>query len=217
MNFSLIAPSIPFILEGIKITLAFAVVSVVLGFILGLGLTFVKISSRRWARFLGNAYTSVFRGTPLILQLSLIYYALPQVLNIEISGFQAGILTFSLNSAAYVSEIIRAGIQSIDKGQREASMVLGISYKDMMKDIIWPQAFRQILPSLVNETINLLKESAIVSTIGEMDLLRRATMVSAEKYTFLEPLMVAGGCYYVMVMILTVLAKRLENKLNDRS
>lgn len=158
-----------------------------------------------------------FQRHALILQLSLIYYALPQVLNIEISGFQAGILTFSLNSAAYVSEIIRAGIQSIDKGQREASMVLGISYKDMMKDIIWPQAFRQILPSLVNETINLLKESAIVSTIGEMDLLRRATMVSAEKYTFLEPLMVAGGCYYVMVMILTVLAKRLENKLNDRS
>lgn len=217
MNFSLITPSIPFILEGIKITLAFATVSVVLGFILGLGLTFVKISSKKWVRFLGSAYTSVFRGTPLILQLSLIYYALPQVLNIEISGFQAGILTFSLNSAAYVSEIIRAGIQSIDKGQREASMVLGVSYKDMMKDIIWPQAFRQILPSLVNETIDLLKESAIVSTIGEMDLLRRATMVSAEKYTFLEPLMVAGGCYYVMVMILTVLAKRLEKKLNDRS
>ncbi len=217
MNFSLIAPSIPFILEGIKITLAFAAVSVVLGFILGLGLTFVKISSRKWVRFLGSAYTSIFRGTPLILQLSLIYYALPQVLNIEISGFQAGILTFSLNSAAYVSEIIRAGIQSIDKGQREASMVLGISYKDMMKDIIWPQAFKRILPSLVNETIDLLKESAIVSTIGEMDLLRRATMVSAEKYTYLEPLMVAGACYYIMVMILTVLAKKLEKKLNDQS
>jgi His/Glu/Gln/Arg/opine family amino acid ABC transporter permease subunit len=209
-----ILPSVPFILEGMKVTLAFAGVSVVFGFILGLGLTFVKISSRRWVRFLGAAYTSIFRGTPLILQLAIIYHALPQVLNIDISGFQAGILTFSLNSAAYVSEIIRAGIESIDKGQREASMVLGISYTDMMKDIIWPQAFRRILPSLVNETIDLLKESAIVSTIGEADLLRRASMVSAEKYTYLEPLLIAGACYYVMVMILTLLAKRLERALN---
>lgn len=215
MNFGAILPSVPFILEGIKITLAFASVSVVLGFILGLGLTFVKLSSRKWVRFLGAAYTSIFRGTPLILQLSLIYYALPQALGVDITGFQAGILTFSLNSAAYVSEIIRSGIESIDQGQKEASMVLGVSYTDMMKDIVWPQAFRRILPSLVNETIDLLKESAIVSTIGEADLLRRATMVSAEKYTYLEPLIIAGGCYYLMVMILSIVAKNLEKKLNS--
>ncbi len=214
MRFGEIAPSIPFILEGMKVTLSYAGISVVLGFILGLGLTFVKLSSKKWVRFLGAAYTSIFRGTPLILQLALIYYALPQVFDISLSAFQAGVLTFSLNSAAYSSEIIKAGIESIDKSQREAAMVLGVSHIDMMKDIILPQTFRRILPSLVNETIDLLKESAIVSTIGEADLLRRATMVSAEKYTYLEPLIIAGLCYYVMVMTLTILAKKLEKRLN---
>ena len=214
MRFGEIIPSIPFILEGMKVTLSYAGISVVFGFVLGAALTFVKLSSKKWMRFFGAAYTSIFRGTPLILQLALIYHALPQVLGMDISGFQAAILTFSLNSAAYVSEIMKAGIESIDKGQKEAAIVLGVSYTDMMKDIVWPQALRRILPALVNETIDLLKESAIVSTIGEADLLRRATMVSAEKYTYLEPLMIAGICYYVMVMVLTILAKQLEKRLN---
>lgn len=89
-------------------------------------------------------------------------------------------------------------------------MVLGVSYFDMMKDIVYPQAFRKVLPALVNETIDLLKESAIVSTIGEADLLRRATIVSAEKYTYLEPLLIAGACYYFMVIILTFLLADLK-------
>ena len=213
MKFTEVLPSIPFILEGIKVTLSFSIISFFFGFLLGLVLTFAKISKFKSLRTFAIVYTSIFRGTPLILQLSLIYFALPQIISLDLSPFQAGVLTFSLNSAAYVSEILKAGIESVDRGQKEASMVLGVSYFDMMKDIIYPQAFRKVLPALVNETIDLLKESAIVSTIGEADLLRRATIVSAEKYTYLEPLLIAGACYYFMVIILTFFARRLEKRL----
>jgi ABC-type amino acid transport system permease subunit len=129
------------------------------------------------------------------------------------TAFEAGVLAFSLNSGAYVSEHIRAGILSVDRGQFEAAASLGISYFSTMKDIILPQAIKNILPSLVNESIDLLKESALVSTIGEMDLLRRANVVAAEKYIYFEPLLMVAAVYYVMVMVLSHFAKVLEIRL----
>jgi ABC-type amino acid transport system permease subunit len=158
-------------------------------------------------------YLSVFRGTPLLLQLSIIYFAVPQIIGCVIPSFVAGIIAFSLNSSAYVSEIIRAGIQSINIGQIEIAKVLGCSKFQITRDIVLPQGIRNVLPSLVNEMIDLLKESALVSIIGESDLLRRANVVSSEHYLYLEPLFVAGVCYYCMVMILSCIAKRIERKL----
>lgn len=142
----------------------------------------------------------------------MIYLALPQF-GVDISQFQAAFLAFGLNSAAYVSEIIRAGIQAVDKGQREAAEALGIPYRPMMLRIILPQAMRNILPALFNEFINLTKESAIVSVIGVTDLMRRAQITSAETYLYFEPLLFVGLIYYVLVMGLTVIGRLLERRL----
>lgn len=213
LDFLKIVPSIPFILNGIWVTLAFVLVSALIGFILGTFLTLFKLGKFKGLRLFAEGYTSIFRGTPLILQLMLIYFATPQLTGYDIPVFLAGVLAFGLNSAAYISEIIRAGIQAVDKGQQEAAEALGIPYKPMMKDIIFPQALKNILPALLNELIDLTKESAIVSTIGFLDLMRRAQVVSANTYTAFEPLIFVGLIYYVMVMGLAQLGKVLERRL----
>lgn len=213
LDFSQIVPSIPFILRGIWVTLQIVSVSLIFGFILGTILSVFKIGKFAVLRWFADAYTSVFRGTPLILQLFLIYFATPQLTGYDISAYEAAVFTFGLNSSAYVSEIIRAGIQAVDKGQREAAEALGVPYRPMLVNIILPQAIKNILPALVNEFITLTKESAIVATIGVMDIMRRAQIVSAEKYIAFEPLLFAAVLYYTMVMVLTLLGRRLERRM----
>ncbi|GEL77535.1 amino acid ABC transporter permease [Tenuibacillus multivorans] len=213
LDFSQIVPYIPFMLEGIWVTLGFVIIAIVIGFFIGSFIALVKISHIKVLRWIADFYTSVFRGTPLILQLMFVYYAVPQVLGYDISPFLSAILTFGLNSSAYVSEIIRAGIEAVDKGQREAAMALGIPYRPMMIKIILPQAMKNILPALMNEFITLTKESAIVSVINYLDLMRRAQVVGAELYRNFEAYIFVGAIYYVMVMMLTVLGKLLERRL----
>lgn len=185
-GFGKIASSIPYIIDGIRVTLLFTVLSAFLGFLWGVILSLFKISTIKPLQWFGTAYTSVFRGTPLLLQIALVYYATPQLTGYNIPPLLAGVVTFTLNSGAYISETIRAGILAVDKGQREAALSLGIPYKPMMQDIILPQGLKNILLALVNESIALLKDSALVSTIGVADLLRRAQIVGAEKYILWE-------------------------------
>ncbi|MEH7083810.1 amino acid ABC transporter permease [Neobacillus drentensis] len=213
LDFSQIVPYIPFILEGIWVTLKFVIISIILGFILGTILALCKISRIKALNWFGDLYTSIFRGTPLILQLMLIYFAIPQLTGYDISPFLSSILAFGLNSSAYVSEIIRAGIQAVDKGQTEAAQALGVPYRLMMKDLILPQALKNILPALMNEFITLTKESAIVSTIGYLDLMRRAQVVGADTYRNFEPLIFVGFIYWILVMVLTLAGKRFERRL----
>lgn len=213
LDFSQIVPYIPFMLEGIWVTLKFVSVSILFGFVLGTLLALFKIGKVKPLKWLADGYTSIFRGTPLILQLMIIYNATPQLFGVDISAFTSAILAFGLNSAAYVSEIIRAGIEAVDVGQTEASMALGVSYRRRMIDIILPQALKNILPALMNEFITLTKESAIVSTIGYLDLMRRATVVSADTYKYFEPYLFVGVMYYSMVMILTLIGRKLERRL----
>ncbi|MFD2670357.1 amino acid ABC transporter permease [Marinicrinis sediminis] len=213
MNLEQIREYIPFILEGITVTLQYTFAAAIVGFIWGTILALFKISSMKPLKWFAVAYTSIFRGTPLILQLMIAYNAIPQLTGYQISPFQAALLAFGLNSAAYISETIRAGIMAIDKGQIEAAMSLGIPYSRMMIHIVLPQAMKNILPALVNESIALLKESALVSTIGVMDLLRRADYVGAKTYLYFEPYLIAGMIYYVLVMALTGVAKLLERRL----
>jgi arginine/lysine/histidine transport system permease protein len=214
LDFSQMVPYIPFILEGIWVTLKFVIVSIIFGFIFGSILALLKISHIKPLNWFADAYTSIFRGTPLILQLMIIYFAIPQLTGYDISPFLSAILAFGLNSSAYISEIIRAGIQAVDKGQVEAAQALGIPYRLMMRDLIFPQALKNILPALMNEFITLTKESAIVSTISYLDLMRRAQVVGADTYRNFEPLIFVGLIYWVMVMGLTLIGKRVERKLN---
>ncbi|MDM5331115.1 amino acid ABC transporter permease [Neobacillus sp. CF12] len=213
LDFAQFIPSMPYILEGILVTLKIVILAGILGFILGIILSLFKISKLKYLGWFADVYTSIFRGTPLVLQLMLIYYGSPQLLGYQIEPYTAAILSFALNSGAYISEIIRAGIQAIDKGQQEAAMALGVPYTKMMWDIILPQALKNILPALMNEFITLTKESAIVTTIGVMDIMRRSYQVGAENYSFFEPLLIAGLIYYLMVVTLTFLGKAVERRM----
>ena len=213
IDFRVLEGYVPYILKGVYVTLLFTLVSAMLGLLWGTILTLFKISSIKPLQWFATAYTSVFRGTPLLVQLTLIYYATPQLFNFDISALLAAGLAFGLNSAAYLSETIRGGILAVDKGQREAAIALGIPYPKMMAKIIFPQALKNILPALVNEFVALLKESSLVSVIGVTELMRRADVVRASTFRSFEALLLVAAIYYVLVLILTSLARMLERRL----
>lgn len=212
-DFSKVVPSIPYILQGIGVTLQIVIFATIVGLVLGILLALCKIGSIKPLRWFAEFYTSIFRGTPLVLQLMLIYYAIPQFIGTNIDPIPAAIIAFGLNSGAYVSEIIRAGINAVDKGQQEAAKALGVPYSKMMKDIILPQAMKNILPSLMNEFITLNKESAIVTVIGALDIMRRAYVVGGSTFRYFEPLLIAGVIYYIMTLVLTFLGRSIEKRM----
>ncbi len=213
LDFSAITGSMDYILAGVKVTLQVVSLAGIIGFIIGTLLALCKIGRIKLLRIFADVYTSIFRGTPLVLQLMLIFFGLPQATGITFEPVTAAILAFGLNSGAYISEVIRAGIMAVDKGQREAAMALGVPYRQMMKDIILPQALKNILPALMNEYITLTKESAIVTVIGVMDVMRRSFMTASNTYAYLEAFMFAGLIYYVLVMILTFIGKLIERRM----
>lgn len=210
-KFDLDIHSVIYIIEGARITFGYTAVAVCLGLLLGVLLLLSRMSTIKPLNYFALVYLSIFRGTPLLVQLSIIYFA-PPTFGWQISVFEAAILTLSLNSSAYITEILRSSIKGIDKGQFESCTALSIPYTLMMKDIILPQALRSALPSLVNEMLNLLKETAIISIIGGADIMKRAQEVSAEKYSYFEPYIIAALCYYIMVLMLSSLAKYTEIK-----
>ena len=213
LDFTAVLPSFPYILKGVWVTLQIAFFAGIFGFVFGIILSLFKISHIKILNWIADLYTSIFRGTPLVLQLMIIYFGSPQVLGYQIEPINAAVLSFGLNSTAYISEIIRGGIQGVDKGQSEAAMALGVPYRPMMLNIVFPQALKNILPSLMNEFITLTKESAIVTTIGVMDIMRRAYQVGSDQFRFIEPLILAGIIYYVLVMLLTLLGKAVERRM----
>lgn len=202
-----------YIISGIGITLKYSIIPVFFGLIIGVLLSLMNLSNNIILKIIAKSYISIIRGTPLLVQLFLVYYAIPGELGVDISISTAGILAFSLNSGAYVAEIIRSGIQSVDKGQLDASKALSLSYYSTMKDIVIPQAVRNILPALMNEVVSMVKESALISVIGEADLMRRAQTVVAETYEYLPAFLTATACYYILISILTYFARLLEKKL----
>ena len=214
LDFSCVWQYWPFLYHGAILTLKMTAICAVFGFLLGVLLSLVKLSTWKPLIWFGRFYTSIFRGTPLLVQLCIVHFGLPQLLGVTFTTTQSGILTFSLNSAAYISEIFRGGIQGVDKGQYEAAQSLGIGYRGMMKDIMIPQAIKHILPSLVNEAIALLKETSILSYIGAVELLRAADQITVMSFRFFEPYLVIALIYYIFVMILSVLANRLERWVN---
>jgi polar amino acid transport system permease protein len=212
-NFLTWIPEIRYILSGILVNIEYTLISVTIGLFIGAILAISKVSRFFILRACANAYTSVFRGTPLIIQISIIYYVLPGLIGVKIAVFTAAILAFSLNSGAYVSEVLRSGINSVDKGQIEAAKALGVSDFRCTKDIILPQAVRKILPALVNECINMLKETSLISIIGESEILLRAQAVASQKFNYIVPMLTAAAGYYVVVLILVYCAGKLEQHL----
>lgn len=214
LNFQGIIPSLPFILIGVGVTLKIVLCALILGFILGILLALLKLSKKKVWTSIATVYISIFRGTPVIVQLTLLYYGLPQLTGIDLGTELSAILALGLNSGAYISEIIRAGIMAVDKGQTEASMALGIPYSKMMRSIILPQALKNILPALINEFTALTKESAVVTVVGTQDIMRRSMIIGGQTFLYLETLLVAGFIYYILVMIISLIGKMVEGRLN---
>ncbi|APS00360.1 amino acid ABC transporter permease [Pajaroellobacter abortibovis] len=199
-----------FIGQGIGMTFQLLLGGVFLGLVLGC--LFAVFRFKGWMAFWIERFISIARGTPLLLQLSLFYFAIPGVLGIQLDILTAGVLTLGFNSSAYVAEILRGGIESLPKGQFEAAKTLGISSGFMWKDIILPQVLRNVFPALINELIALLKETALISTLGGMDLMRRAQSLAAEQFNYFGPLCIVGAYYYGFVVLIEFLGKRIERR-----
>ncbi len=197
-----------FIGQGLVLTLKLLIGGLSIGLTLGIILSILQYN--KIANCIIAKYVSLLRGTPLILQLSLIYFTAPTIIGIKLDVLTAGIIAFGVNSSAYIAEILRAGIESIPKGQFEAAKTLEIPQYAMWKDIILPQVIRNIFPSLINEVITLLKETALIGTISGMDIMRLSQILGAEHFTYFRPLCIAAAYYYLLVVIIEYLGKYIE-------
>ena len=219
MNFQFLGKYFGMFLEGASITIQVSLVSLIIGFIVGLFICLMKMSRIKILKWLSTAYVEILRGTALFVQVYIVYFGLAQF-GIDfpdigpIPGkFLAGTFALSINSSAYVAEIFRSGIQAVDKGQMEASRSLGLDYASTMRYVIVPQAVKNILPALANEFITLVKESAILSVIGVQDLMFKSIAVKNQTYIAFEPFIVAAAMYFVMTFTLSKLVGLLEKKL----
>ena len=204
---------LPALLQGTGVTLQVFVITLVLSVPLGLALALMRISRFKTLSGLVNGYIWLMRGTPLMLQMLFIYFALPfvPVIGIRLPDFPAAIVAFVLNYAAYFAEIFRAGIQSIDRGQYEGARVLGLTYAQTMRRIVLPQVIKRILPPFSNETITLVKDTSLIYVLAMNDLLRAARGIVQRDFTT-TPFLVAAAFYLIMTLVLTYGFQRLEKK-----
>lgn len=210
LDFSIIPQYLGYLWTAAGITVKVTLLALFFGFVLAVPLAFMKLSKSKVLRFITSFYTSVFRGVPLLVQLMIVYFGIPQLTGNNLTPLTASTIALSLNSAAYLSETLRGGIMAVDYGQREAALALGVSQPAVMIDIVMPQALKSVLPGLVNEMINLLKNTSLVSCISLVDLLRAAQLIISRSYRAFEPLIVVAVIYYILVEILDIVSKRLE-------
>lgn len=210
LDFAVVLRYLPLFIQGLFVTIGFSIATVILGILLGTPLAMAKISKHKWLSKPASAYIEVIRGTPSLLQLYLIAYGIPIAFNINIPLFIAGITALAINSSAYVAEIIRAGIQAVDKGQVEASRSLGLSYWQTMRLVIIPQAIKNVLPAIGNEFVIIVKESAIVSIIGISDLMRITDIMKTQTLRIFEALIVAAVLYFAVTYTISSLLRKLE-------
>ena len=206
------------VLEGLKNTLLIALVGLAVGIIIGTLIATVRVvpKYKRLARVLNGIasfYVGFFRGTPMVVQLLLFYYVLLPLLGVKSSGVQVSMIVFGLNSGAYISEIMRGGIMSVDRGQMEAGRALGLSFSVSMMKIVIPQAVKNILPTLGNEFIALIKETSVVSFVGAADLYVAFNYIGTNSYEFMVPYLAMAIIYIVIVMLITLGIKLMERGL----
>lgn len=198
---------------GMKITLMISFLGLILGTTLGAILSLMKLSKNKLVHFIASAYIELVRGTPMMVQIALVYFGSYVLTGVNLDGFVAALIAVSLNSAAYVAEIIRSGIQSIDKGQTEASRSLGLTSGQTMRHIIMPQAVKNILPAMGNEFVTLIKETSVASTIGVADLMYASKIVQSNSFQPFTPLVIVAAIYFVFTFSLSQLIGVFERKL----
>ncbi len=213
-DFNLIINSLPLLAVGAWVTIEITAVSVAIGVMIGLFVGVAELSRYRYLRVPAKLYVDFIRGTPLLVQIFIIYFAMPIILGVRIEPFVAAVAACSINSGAYVAEIFRAGIQSIDKGQSEAGRSLGLTWTQTMVHIVIPQAFRRTIPQLGNEFIAMLKDSSLVSVIGFEELTRKGQLIIASTYGSLEIWSAVAVIYLIMTLSISRFVAYLEKRFN---
>lgn len=218
LDFSFIVEYMPYYFEGIKYTLLISFVAVLFGAVFGSLLFYMKSSNFHiWKikplKIIAVAYIEIIRGTPMILQIFIVYAGAEPFFGMDLSALQAAFVAIALNSAAYVSEIIRAGIDAVDKGQMEAARSLGMKKSTAMMLIVVPQAVRNILPAIGNEFVAVIKESSMASVVGVGELMYAAKIVQGSTYRSLEPLIVAAGFYFILTFTLGRVISLIERRM----
>ena len=211
--------SLPLLLEGALVTIKITALSVGFGLLIGLVASIARMSKLWLVKMLASLYVDFIRGTPLLVQIFIIYFALPMITGVRVDPLVAAITACSINSGAYVAEIFRAGIESIDKGQMEAGRSLGMTWGQTMYYIIVPQAFKRVIPPLGNEFIAMLKDSSLVSVIGFEELTRRGQLIIARTYGSLEIWLSVAVIYLAMTFVISRFVAYLERryKIDDKN
>lgn len=208
-----------YLLQGAGVSLALAVGALLIGMVIGIIMAAGKLSKVKIFNWLANIYVELFRGTPMLLQILFFYLGIPVLIRlitgtrIRMDVYVVALVALSLNSGAYQTELIRSGIQGVEKGQWEACETLGISYWTMMKEVILPQAFKRIVPPLVSEFITLIKDTSLASCIGTTELMYNAQALGARYYNYLYPLIGAGIIYLILTLVISQISRRIERRL----
>ena len=208
-----------FMLKSAGWSILMAIVALIFGTILGIFGALGRISKHKTARTISTVYVEFIRGTPMLLQVLFLYLAVPAIVRsitghpLNLNAYTIGMIAMSINSGAYSTELIRSAIEAIDIGQTEAGKTLGLSRKQILKLVVLPQAFKHIIPPLVNEFVSLVKESAILSNIGAIELTKSAQVLGATYYNYIIPLLIASLDYLVITVSISLLAKKLERRL----
>lgn len=213
MDFSFLSKYYEYYLAGTGMTIVLAFCAVIFGTVLGLVLSLLRRSRFKLLSLLARIYVEFVRGTPILVQIYIIYIGFPKLVGADVPDIAVGAIALSLNSGAYISEIIRAGIDAVDKGQMEAARSLGMNQRLAMFEVIIPQAFKNILPALGNEFISVIKESSMVSVIGVAELMYNAGIVRGNTALGLEPIVIAAIVYFALTFILTRVLGYVERRL----
>ncbi|WP_033826460.1 amino acid ABC transporter permease [Bacillus andreraoultii] len=212
-RFDLIIDYAPYFIRGTLLTIGLSLLGILFGTILGLFIGMGKMLKNKFLSFPFTAYITFFRGTPFMVQIFIIHFGVVTAILGNTNGMVAGIIAISLNSAAYISEIFRAGIQSLDRGQMEAARSLGMSYAQSMRHVILPQAFKRMIPPLGNEFIVLLKDSSLISLVAVPEIMYWARAFQGQYYKVWEPYLTAAFIYLILTLVLSILLAQLEKRL----
>jgi glutamine transport system permease protein len=212
----IISAALPMLLKGLQVTLYIFVIAIILGFLIGLVIALFRLAPIKILNWIAKIYVDAIRGTPFIVQLFFIYFGVNSLQIISLNSTTAGIITVAINAGAYFAEIIRAGIQSIDKGQTEAARSIGFTGAQTMRYVVLPQAFRRMLPTITNQSIISLKDTSLLSVIGIADLTQQGQIQASATFEAFKIWLVVGIIYFIIIYLLTLLANFVERRIQLR-
>lgn len=200
------------LIAGLGITLKLTIIGIIFASLIGVVCALINVSHNKYLKIITNIYINIIRGTPFLVQAYIIYFGIPMALGIRMDEFTAGIIAISLNAGAYMAEIMRGGIEAVDKGQMEAARSLGLPYAQSMLKVVLPQALRTMTPSIINQFIITLKDTSILSIIGIKELTMAGKLVIAKNYRSMEMWTIVAVFYFVVIYAMTLISRYIERK-----